>query len=481
MNKALTAIALAVIMCLLVGPFATGIVAEQRLRERIAAMDANNPWLATKVTWYDRGWFTSVATVELSPILPGQSDFLDIPNGGPLLDLLTNPLPVRIQIGHGPVSLRESLHIGMAQVIARPDTADERVQAATQLLGVPYLFEFRGRAGFGSRFDFESEIPAFSYAGALGETNFSGLMATGFSDRRRLAIEGGTERISLQSPFAAGTLNGLGFDMSMEFRDDHIPVSSATTSIGSIIATSPMLGTEPVFELGNMTLQQSVEIESSGETVGATFSLASDLIATANGQRIENAALGFAATGIDAAATSGYYRIITDALAAPLDAPEQLLAELEPLADAIVRRGFSIVVDPAEFATELGAFAARAEIRIDGSALPADAPADIRDIGVLLNTLSVDMDVTVTKPLATRLAALATRPQLQAAGIQSGEPFTSAELDAAAEAQAGLMLVTLIGQGFIVDDGDDYTSSIRFGGGGLTINGVTQQGMLPVF
>lgn len=481
MTKTIAAVAAAVVLCLLGGPFATGILAEDRLRERVAMMDANNVWLAAEVASYERSWFSSAATVELTPVIGESAGLAEIPGAGPFVELLTGPVPVRIDLLHGPVSFGESLHVGTAQIVARPDTSDEKIRNMTELLGVPYLFEFRGQAGFGGGFDFDADVPPFIYTAIFGEADFSGLAITGFADRSSLTMAGTTDGLDIQSPFVTVTLNTVAFEMETEFREDGLPVSRSSGSIDSLIAASPLMGPDPLFELENLKTGHSVEVDDSGETVGATMRWSSGLIATSGGQRLENADIGLAANGVDAAAAAAYYQTVGDLVSRSADDPERLITELEPIADAVVRRGFSVAIDPADFSMDLGTFAARADIRIDGSALPPGAPADIRDIAVLLNTLSIDADVTVAKPLAVHLAALAMRPQLQASGLQGGQPYSGDELDAAAEAQAGLMLVALIGQGHVVEEGDSYRSSVSFANGELTINGVTQQGLLPVF
>jgi uncharacterized protein YdgA (DUF945 family) len=40
-----------------------------------------------------------------------------------------------------------------------------------------------------------------------------------------------------------------------------------------------------------------------------------------------------------------------------------------------------------------------------------------------------------------------------------------------AEAQAGLILITLVGQGVLVEEGAAYRTDLRFADGALTVNG----------
>ena len=64
--------------------------------------------------------------------------------------------------------------------------------------------------------------------------------------------------------------------------------------------------------------------------------------------------------------------------------------------------------------------------------------------------MNAKADVRLSKILAGQLATLAAR--LQLAGDDSIPPD---QLDYMAEAQSGLMLTMLVGQGVLVEDGDD--------------------------
>ena len=72
----------------------------------------------------------------------------------------------------------------------------------------------------------------------------------------------------------------------------------------------------------------------------------------------------------------------------------------------------------------------------------------------------------VSKPLAATLAMLAARQQLG-----SDDSIPPDQLDYMAEAQSGLMLTMMVGQGVLVEDGDGYRTELQFRDGALTLNG----------
>ena len=96
---------------------------------------------------------------------------------------------------------------------------------------------------------------------------------------------------------------------------------------------------------------------------------------------------------------------------------------------------------------------------------------------MLLGLISASAELSVEKPLAERLAALSIQAQLAAAG--NAQDASSEDLADMAAAQAGFMLVGLVGQGILIDDGDTYSTEISFDDTGATVNGTPMPFGLP--
>jgi len=71
----------------------------------------------------------------------------------------------------------------------------------------------------------------------------------------------------------------------------------------------------------------------------------------------------------------------------------------------------------------------------------------------------------VSKPLAQRLAVLVSQMQLNDGTMPPDQ------LEYMAEAQAGLIIVQLVGQGVLLEDAEGYRTALRFADGALTLNG----------
>ena len=65
---------------------------------------------------------------------------------------------------------------------------------------MPYVFEFRGRAGFGTGFTFEGEIPGAESALDDLSYSFSGLNFSGRARGGDTELSAETENLSIQSP-----------------------------------------------------------------------------------------------------------------------------------------------------------------------------------------------------------------------------------------------------------------------------------------
>jgi uncharacterized protein YdgA (DUF945 family) len=84
----------------------------------------------------------------------------------------------------------------------------------------------------------------------------------------------------------------------------------------------------------------------------------------------------------------------------------------------------------------------------------------------LIGLIDTTAEVRLSKALAQNLATILARLQLASDGSVPAD-----ELEYLAEAQAGLTLTLLVGQGVLVEDGDAYRSVIDFSNGALTLNG----------
>jgi uncharacterized protein YdgA (DUF945 family) len=113
----------------------------------------------------------------------------------------------------------------------------------------------------------------------------------------------------------------------------------------------------------------------------------------------------------------------------------------------------------------------RLTVTLDRDALPTGRLTDLQDLGTAMAALSADLELTASKRLAERLAALVIANRLALVPGPNGEPMSPEDIETMAATQAGIMLIGLTAQGILVDEGDSYSTSIQFTNGQPTANG----------
>ena len=465
------AIVVAVVAVSLALPFLTGLRTESHIRQRISAM-SDNPVVVADLADYDRGWFASSARIELglSPQYAAQ-----LQSSGALLgsDLPALRLPVLIEITHGPLALKDGVHFGMSKIVARSDPEVPLSSELREQLGMPYLFELRGRAGFGGGFEFDADVPPVDYADGSNEVAFSGLLVEGTLDGDRVVAQGSIETFDYQSPLASAAIQQFRMNTDYRLRPNDIALGTGDVGIERIVVASPMLGTEPLFNATGLRFSSNVDLDEAATLMRIVVNYGADTVAAGANVTLTETDFGIALEDLDAAAMQAYYATLQGfgGGAQPAD-PDAVLAELSAVLEQLLERGPSLTLDPIRFSMNGEPFSANVRVATDPAALPGGA-RNFLDPTLWLALASVNAEADVSKVLAQSLAEQFVRQQLAAAGAAAGAPMPEDELAAMAAAQAGLMLVALSGQGFLEDAGESYTATLQFTSGELTVNGTS--------
>jgi uncharacterized protein YdgA (DUF945 family) len=180
---------------------------------------------------------------------------------------------------------------------------------------------------------------------------------------------------------------------------------------------------------------------------------------------ITAAAIGVTLRNIDVATIEAYSAAAADAAAAGAD-EAALVAVMGPHLERALKAAPSLTVDPLRFRYGDEPFEGRIDITTNTQRLPPAGTLDLDNPLLILGLVNADADVRLSKPLAAELAKLSARLQL---GADASIP--SDQLEYMAEAQSGLMLTMLVGQGVLAEDGEGYRSSLQFRDGTITLNG----------
>jgi uncharacterized protein YdgA (DUF945 family) len=466
MNKILLALAILVAIALLALPPALGGMTETRVRERVEAIEKGG-YVAAKVEAYERGWFRSKAKISFTFAPQYAAQLRGV---GALADDPTGALPsavIVVDFAHGPVAVLDGVHFGWSKMIARPDPDDANVVALQERLGVPYLFEFRGRTGFAGGVSFDADIPSMdvNVETMQGQLKFSGAFLAGTFKNRALEADTQIDSVELASPFGGVIVHDVRASVDNELKSQTLAPGKASFTVGSVSAFDATAG-QPVFEASNLRVMSDVALKNDGALADVTVTYGLENL-RAQDNEFSAANLGVAARNLDVEALEAYAAAAREAAASgQTDDPAALLAALGPQMERALAAGPSLTLEPIAFRWDGEPFEGRIEVTTNTQRLPPAGALSFDNPLLLLGIVNSNADLKVSKVLAQRLAVMAAQMQLA-----SNDSVPPEQVEYMAQAQGGLMLTALAGQGVLVDDGDSYRTAVRFADGALTLNG----------
>jgi uncharacterized protein YdgA (DUF945 family) len=258
-------------------------------------------------------------------------------------------------------------------------------------------------------------------------------------------------------------VSGLYASADNELRSEYVMPGEASLTLEAITVTGPAQSAAPLFEVANLSVKSDVALDAAAELLEMRVSYGVDSMRI-DESRVTAGALGLTMRNIDVAALEAYGATATDA--AQTGNPATLIGALGPHLERALQAGPSVTLEPIRFRYDDEPFEGRIDITTNTARLPPAGTLTLDNPLLMLGLVNTDADVRLSQPLAAKLAALAARLQLGA-----DDSIPPDQLDYLAEAQSGLMLTMLIGQGVLIEDGDGYRSSLRFRDGALTLNG----------
>jgi uncharacterized protein YdgA (DUF945 family) len=461
MNRIVVAVVVvAVAIILLATPPALGKLTETRVRERVAALNGSGV-LSAEVKSFDRGWFRSSAKIELglAPEYLAQTGALNAATAS-----LAHRATIVVDFAHGPVTVRNGVHLGWSAMVARLDASLPDVAELEQRLGVPYVFEFRGHTGLSGAVQFDADVPAMDIPTGVARFKSSGAVLEGSYAHERLVSEAHVASLEFSSPTGSFTLNDLHASTRNRILSRYAAPGEGEFSIASVTATSPFRGGGPLFELQRLKITSSTSVDAAQALLDAKVAYGLDRLHIVDND-VSEASIGINLHNLDVMALRGYAETMQQLGASANADRDATLAALAPHIKRALAAGPTLTLEPLRFKFDGEPFEGHVELTTNAArASRLDGP-DL-DMLRLLGTFDGTADLRLSKALARRFATLAATMQL---GMDARIPPD--QLNYLAEAQSGLMLVTLVNQGLLIEDGDAYHTAIRFADGALTVNG----------
>jgi uncharacterized protein YdgA (DUF945 family) len=462
MNKQATVAAVVLVAvlaaALLITPRVVGSMTEARVRERVAAIDASSA-ASAEITSFERGWFRSSARIALRflPDTLAQIPVIDA-EGNPLL----GPIPVAVELAHGPVAVLDGVHLGWSRMVARLDRDAPGVTELEQTLGVPYLFEFRSKTPFIGGMVFDADAPSFTLPIDEALLTFSGATADGTFSGRRLDARAQVAGIEMASPTGTFAVSNVRFSAANELLSQYVMPGESSFSIERVTIHDSAAAGQAVFDAANLRVVSNTTLNDTGDLLDVHVDYDLDSVRVA-GSELTAAKLAMALRSLDVAAIEAYSAAAGN-LAGTTTNPAEIVAELAPQLDRALRAGPSITVDPLRFRFDNEPFEGRITVSTNPANLRPAGALNLDNPLLVLGLIDADGELRLSKPLALEFATLAAAQQL-------GVDVPLDERRYMAEAQSGLILTMLIGQGVLVEDGNDYRSAFKLTNGSVTVNG----------
>jgi uncharacterized protein YdgA (DUF945 family) len=457
MNKVAIAAAALLLIVLLALPGVVGSVTEASVRARVAKIDESES-VAAELTSYDRGWFRSTAHIEL------KAENVDLAPVGTDLGGLFRSLPIMVEFAHGPIAVLDGVYLGWSTMVARPDTDVPSVAQLTQTLNVPYLFRFRGRTPYVGGLAFDADAPPFSLPLEDAALEFSGGTLAGNLAGRKVKADAQIGSMEFASQSGTFAVQGAAASVDSELRSEYVMPGEVSFAIANISIAAPQ-STMPMFATSNLRIRSDVDLDAASELLEMRINYDVDSVRVENNE-MTGGSIAVLVRNLDAAAVEAYGALAADAAAAGADA-DTIAAELVPHLERALRAGPSVTLDPIRFRYDDEPFEGRVEITTNPARLPAAGTLSLDNPLLLASLVNAKAALNMSKTLAGQLATLAARLQI----AQTDPTIPPDQLDYMAEGQSGLILTMLVGQGVLLEEGDNYRASFEFKDGSMTLNG----------
>lgn len=452
-----------------------GIMTESQFDRRIDEINEYGVWSLETIA-FERRWFGSTVTVDVGlgsggiERLESVTSVNDLTNAA--LALLDEELTVLVDVAHGPLTLRGGPRIGLASVVARPDSARPAIAALEERLGIPYLFEFRGNSGLFGGLRFDADVPPVDYGDGTGEFVFSGLRAEGRLYRDELESHYEIDSVTWSNALLVISADGISFSGDNRFLAPYQWLGSGELAIEQVLVVNATLGGEPLFTADNIAIGGEADLHGEGSLITALARYSVDSFSTGERFGFTDGQLVAEIDRLDAEAANDYFEAL--AQIEPSDAPSVAnsgsSSVLAPALYRLLTPEPTLSVDPIRVLMDGEPFDASVYVRTHADALPNGGAADSADLSFLPDAISAVAEAAASKTFLRRIAATIVESQLAAGG--PGGVLAPGELEAMAEAQAETTLGMLVAQGLLEDDGESYRITLEIGNGTFRLNGV---------
>ncbi|MGD2166733.1 MAG: YdgA family protein [Gammaproteobacteria bacterium] len=443
-------------------PPVIGGMTESSVRAHIAQMD-ENPMFAMQVSDYERGWFSSQAQVRIA----FDERYLELAaaDAGDIAAGADQGITVPVRIAHGPVVVTDGLYFGMSRIYAVLGDSDPLVAMATQELGLDHLAELSGQVSYFGTFDFTGSMPPIEYIGETGQISFSGLHLDGTARGPDLQLDGRMEDLAMDAAGTAVTIENLDVASDSTRINQLLWAGEFDGGIESMTIVDTLAGADGAIELTGLQLDGRVDLDDTGELFDASASYTAESVRLpGEDMLLSDAELGIGITNLSVEALTEYYETAMD-IDPRNPAPAAIL--LPGIGARLLAANPAVSIDPIRFTLDGSSLNAAISLRtVNGD----QSDIDLSNPMMLLGMFEASARIAASKPLFEMLAGQAAAAQLGA--VDPAQLPPNQDIESLAAGQASVMIISLLGQGYLVDDGENYSTEIEYANGEVLINGM---------
>jgi len=485
MRKALMTALVALGLCAAGLPPVFGFVAEQRAREAVKDLDPNLPF-SVAIEEYERGLYSSTAVLStrlndwyLDTLFaeaaaaeeaaaggepdPELAEFMELQRE--VLAQLESELQFDIEVFHGPVGFGGAPFIGLTQSVVRLDAGNGKLRELQDKLQLPYLLEIHADAGLTGATEITGDVPAFNFAGDLGNLNYSGMQISGsyVPTSRQFTLEQRSESLEFATEEGSAVFRELSLSSDGALIDTWISTGNAAISISEMVFAAP---DEIPVTVADAAVATQVGLDSTESALDIRLSYRIGAVSGLGGSALRDAELNIGVSGVPVSFFEQYMNMIRasgDDIATP-----EFQEEMTELGYDMLRASPSFTLEPLRFTLDDESVAVNVRMDVDGTRVPAREQLEA-DPATAIAMLAITGDLSVSEQLAQVYAETMLRQQLLE-GLTPDSDVTAAQIDAAARQQSAAMLSGALQQGIVTRENGVLDSRFEFRDGVLTVN-----------
>lgn len=483
MKKIILLLAVGLLLILPGMPFAVGLYTQNRIAAEIETIDAT-AWFDAKLVDYQRGWFGSVAKIEVGLSHEYQNYLWQSAAGDEeeteeeqqaleeIRGLFDTRIVLAANIDHGPVNLRDGVYIGLIRSVIRLVEQSDQVKEFLAEADMPYLSEFRMHTNILGTTRIDADVPGFRYVNETGTLVFSGLDMAGEYDwiSRALQFDMKIPSITAQSDTSLFSVTDIQMTGDWDILSEYIWTGDMLLGVERITVTGGAEGESALFEVQESGISSQTILSDTGLSLDVDVRYFIGSMMAGDDARLTDAVFGIAVHDIDVAAVEEYGRVVESQVKAETISAVELFSALAPVLFDVLAASPSVELKPLRLYWNDEPFEAEVLVEFDATQLPEKDSFSYSDQDMWLNAISVNSSIEAAEALVKPVAIVLLKQQLVAA-MEDDSTVTPEQLDAMASGQVEMVIGSFIQQGLIKQSETGYAASVIYADGMLMVNG----------